>query len=172
MDNITIKNARELRDNIEVLNELDINNFDGHIKELIEIIGLKKFKEVCISDFELINDILMDPRFNDLEIDSQSEDKFGMLLMSLSNKGRLYNLHFDEYSNHTKEKYSYLFVAENCPEELKKACLRKDKDTIYQIIKEKPECIEFIKDINLNHLLGDLSFGDGKNFHSILSEKF
>ena len=36
MDNITIKNARELRDNIEVLNELDINNFDGHIKELIE----------------------------------------------------------------------------------------------------------------------------------------
>lgn len=38
MDNITIKNARELRDNIEVLNELDINNFDGHIKELIEII--------------------------------------------------------------------------------------------------------------------------------------
>ena len=46
MDNMTIKNARELRDNIEVLNELDINNFDGHIKELIEIIGLIKFNEV------------------------------------------------------------------------------------------------------------------------------
>lgn len=172
MNNVIIKNSRDLKENIEVLNELNINNFDGHIKKLIEIIGLEKFKEVCIFDIELINDILMDPRFNDLEIDSQSEDKFGMFLMSLSNKGRLYNLHFDEYSNHTKEKYSYLFVSENCPEELKKACLRKDKDKIYQIIKEKPECIEFIKDINLNHLLGDLSFGDGKNFHSILSEKF
>ena len=172
MNNIIIKNSRDLKENIEVLNELDINNFDGYIKKLIDIVGLEKFKDLCISDFELINDILMDPRFNDLEIDSQIEDKFGMLLISLSNKGRLYNLHFDEYSKQTKENYSYLFVAKNCPEELKKACLRKEKDTICKIIKEKPDYIEYIKDINLNHLLGELSFGEGKNLHSILSKKF
>ena len=64
----------------------------------------------------------MNPHFNDLEIDSQSEDKFGMLLRNLSNNGRLYNLHFDEYSKQTKEKYSYLFVADMSKNKRKYQC--------------------------------------------------
>ena len=66
----------------------------------------------------------MNPHFNDLEIDSQSEDKFGILLRNLSNKGRLYNLHFDEYSKQTKEKekYSYLFVADMSKNKRKYQC--------------------------------------------------
>lgn len=172
MDNLIIRNTRDLNENINILGQLDITNFDGNIKRLIDIIGFDKFKELCSEDLSLINDILLDPRFNDLQIDSKSTDMFGELLLNLSNKGRFYNLHCDEYSKQTKEKYSYLFVDDKCPEELKNACIRKEKNKIWQIIKEKPEYIDFIKDMNLNHLLGEISFGENLDFHSILSEKF
>ena len=172
MDNLIIRNTRDLKENINILDQLDINNFNGNIKGLINIIGLDKFKELCSEDLSLINDILLDPRFNDLQIDSKSTDMFGELLLKLSNKGRFYNLHCDEYSKQTKEKYGYLFVDDKCPEELKNACIRKDKNKIWQIIKQRPEYIDFIKDVNLNHLLGEISFGEDLDFHSILSKKF
>lgn len=172
MDNLIIRNTRDLKENINRLNQLDINNFNGNIKGLIDIIGLDKFKELCSEDLSLINDILLDPRFNDLQIDSKSTDMFGELLLKLSSKGRFYNLHCDEYSKQVKQKYGYLFVDDKCPEELKNACIRKDKNKIWQMIKEKPEYIDFIKEVNLNHLLGELSFGEDLDFHSILSKKF
>lgn len=77
MDNITIKNARELRDNIEVLNELDINNFDGHIKELIDngtIICGRIIRENGIVRFE---------RVESSQIDSIPEDERGFATASM-----------------------------------------------------------------------------------------